>query len=51
MKTKADTSKARMIKQIEKELSTIREEAKTNNRTFDYQTMLWTMLRKIEETI
>ncbi len=51
MKTNADTSKARMIKQIKKELNLIREEAKTNDATFKYQTILWTMYRKIEETI
>ena len=46
--TKADVSIAKMMKQIEKELDSIREEAKTNNHTFKYQTALWAMYRKIE---
>ena len=47
--TKLERSMIRMNKVIEKELDTIREEAKTNRRALDYQTMLWTLKHQIND--
>ena len=46
---KLESSLIRMNKSIERELNVIREEAKTDNRTLKYQTILWTIKKHIEQ--